>query len=97
MSDLSVHRIVNVTGEGITAAMQDRRLSYRARGLLALVVVSPAHSPHREWLVAMSDGDGWAEVKAALAELNEHGYRRVSKTRLPDDSWQHTVVWTVEP
>ena len=97
MSDLSAHRIVGVTGEGIAAAMQDERLSYRARGILAFVIVSPAHVPHREWLVAMSDGDGWAEVKAALAELNEHGYRRVSKTRLPDDSWQHTVVWTVEP
>jgi len=54
---------------------RDKRLSFRARGLLALMLSYPADWEfNREWLAEQSDGEGVAAVRTALKELETHGY-----------------------
>lgn len=96
MSDRSVHEVRGVTRDGIRHALSDPRLSYRARGILAAIIVQPDVQPHRDWLAA-SAPESRSDVSVALAELTDLGYRRVSRTKLPDGSWQHTTVWTTTP
>lgn len=96
MSDRSVHEVRGVTRDGLQQALSDPRLSYRARGILAAVVVQPDRQPHRDWLVATTP-ETRSDVSVALTELTDLGYRRVSSTKLPDGTWQHTTVWTTTP
>lgn len=75
-------------------ALRDRRLSYRARGILAMVL---SHSEEweagRDWLVEQSDKDGREAVQSALNELRELGYRQVTKEQAEDGSVRTVVVW----
>lgn len=57
------------------ATARDRRLSFRARGLLALMLSYPPDWQfNRDWLAAQTDGEGVTAVRTALQELEKHGY-----------------------
>src|SRR5690554_3435670 len=67
---------------------RDKRLSFRARGLLALMLSYPTDWEfNRDWLAQQSDEDGVGAVRTALKELETHGYlvRRRVKT---DDKYK---------
>ena len=71
------------------AALQDRRLSFSARGVLAFVLSLPpdAHLT-AEWLEQQGP-TGREAVRSALAELAERGYYRRTRSRGPKGHW----VW----
>lgn len=79
------------------SVLRDTRLSYKARGLLAMVL---SHSGEWEattaWLVEQSEGDGITAVQSALNELTALGYRVVQQEHGRNGrihtvvSWYHT-------
>jgi hypothetical protein len=93
---MSVQRVPHVPFAQIAnEALRDRRLSFKARGLLALVL---SHSGEwvatAKWLESQSDKDGRASVQAALNELTDLGYRTVTRERYGADirtvaTWKH--------
>lgn len=57
------------------ATARDRRLSFRARGLLALMLSYPPDwNFNRDWLARQTDGEGVNAVRTALQELETYGY-----------------------
>ena len=79
-------------------ALRDRRLSFRARGILAMVLSYPGDwSASRAWLEGMSERDGREAVQSALNELNEAGYRRVTREQMGAGRWRTVVLWCHEP
>lgn len=78
---MSIQRVPEVPFAQIAnSALRDRRLSFRARGILALVLSNVGEwEAGRNWIVNQSDKDGKAAVQAALNELTELGYRVVIK------------------
>jgi hypothetical protein len=93
---MSVQRVPQVPFAQIAnEALRDRRLSFKARGLLALVL---SHSGEwvatARWLESQSDKDGRSSVQAALNELTNLGYRTVTRERYGADirtvaTWRH--------
>lgn len=79
------------------SVLRDRRLSFRARGLLAMVLSYPGDwSASREWLEGQSERDGREAIQSALNELNALGYRTVVRENV-DNLWKTVVVWSAEP
>ncbi|MFF2657315.1 helix-turn-helix domain-containing protein [Kitasatospora sp. NPDC058032] len=66
------------------AAMQDRRLSFTARGLLADLLSRPNNWREDARQMADTSTQSRAAIRKALKELIEAGYYRVEKVRLPD-------------
>lgn len=57
------------------ATARDKRLSFRARGLLVLMLSYPPDwNFNRDWLAAQTDGEGVSAVRTALQELEKAGY-----------------------
>lgn len=81
-ASMSIQRVPEVPFAQIAnVALRDKRLSFRARGILALVLSNVGEwEAGRDWIVKQSDKDGKAAVQAALNELTELGYRTVAKT-----------------
>jgi len=75
-------------------ALRDRRLSFRARGILAMVLsnVGEWHAT-REWIARQSDHEGRQAIQTALNELTAYGYRRVHKERGPGGTWVTVTSW----
>lgn len=96
---MSIQRVPSVPFTQIAnSALRDRRLSFKARGLLAMVLSHVGEwDATRTWLVSQSDVDGRHTIQSALNELTHLGYRVVTKEH--DDRGQfHTVVlWNHEP
>mgnify|MGYP001355594777 CR=1 FL=1 len=65
----------------MNSTLQDRRLSLRARGLLALVLSMPPSWEHSAEKVAAETREGVDAVRAALRELVEAGYARLQAMR----------------
>lgn len=62
---------------------RDKRLSYRARGLLALMLSYPEDFRfNRDWLARQSEQDGVTAVRTALTELEKAGYLVRRKVRI---------------
>ena len=79
-------------------ALRDNRLSYRARGILAMVLsYQDGWEAPRDWLTKMSMREGKAAVQTALNELNEAGYRKVVKVQGPDGQWRTETHWFQSP
>lgn len=78
------------------ATARDRRLSFRARGLLVLMLSYPPDWQfNREWLARQTDGEGVSAVRTALQELERFGY--LVRKRVSVDgrfTWNHTVYRT---
>jgi len=96
---VSINRVPEIPFAQIAnSALRDRRLSFKARGLLAMVL---SHSGEwqatAEWLEAQSEPDGRHTIQTALNELTALGYRAVRRERLPDGRVQTLVDWFHEP
>lgn len=76
------------------AMLRDKRLSFKARGILAMVLSHAEEwDAQRDWIENQSDHDGRAAIQSALNELTEHGYRRVEKQQQADGSFRTVVLW----
>ncbi|MGW1053560.1 hypothetical protein [Streptomyces sp. NPDC001155] len=67
-----------------TTTLEDSRLSFRARGILAFLVAKPDSWRVRAESIAAAGKEGVEAVKTALRELKDHGYYRVVTERLKD-------------
>lgn len=78
-------------------ALRDRRLSFKARGILALVL---SHSGEWratvDWLEGQSEQDGRASIATGLQELTRLGYRTVFREQV-DGRIRTVVVWRHQP
>ncbi|WP_441249152.1 hypothetical protein [Kitasatospora sp. McL0602] len=64
--------------------LQDRRLSYTARGLLADLLSRPDGRREDGRSMADTSPQGRGAIRKALKELTEAGYYRVVRVRMPD-------------
>ena len=79
-------------------ALRDKRLSWRARGLLAFVLSHPDNfNAPRDWLVKQSDNDGEFVVRSILKELDSYGYRKVVRSQNQDKSIRTDTYWFQYP
>lgn len=78
-------------------ALRDKRLSFKARGILAMVLShSGEWNATAKWLESQSEHDGRAAIQAALNELTELGYRSVFREQVNGDI-RTVVVWRHSP
>lgn len=78
--------------------LQDKRLSWRARGLLAFVLSQKEEfTAPRDWLEVQSDQDGQYVVRAILKELTSLGYRKVTRVRDANGKFGMQVQWYQYP
>ena len=99
---VSIQRVPSVPFAQIAnSALRDRRLSFKARGVLALVLSNVGEwEATLGWLVRQSDHDGRHAVQQALNELTALGYRRVSRVMVNGDirtvvEWVHDLEMQV--
>lgn len=78
-------------------ALQDKRLSYRARGLMASVLSYPADWRVTSETLAEQATEGRDAIRTALKELEAHGYLSRTKTHTPDGTWSWLWVITDDP
>lgn len=78
--------------------LRDRRLSWKARGLLAFVLSHPdGFNAPRDWLERQSDNDGQFVVRSILKELDKYGYRRVTRKKDDRGRWVSATDWFQYP
>jgi hypothetical protein len=65
-----------------SSTIQDSRLSFRARGILAYLLDKPDGWDVRSAAVAADGREGREAVRSALHELAEHGYYRIERRQL---------------
>lgn len=96
---MSIDRVPKVPFAQIAnAALRDKRLSFKARGILAMVLShSGEWNAGREFIVSQSDHDGKDAVQSALNELTALGYRKVVKNQKNDGTWESFVQWSHHP
>jgi hypothetical protein len=97
-SNMSIQRVPEVPFAQIAnSALRDTRLSFKARGVLALVLSNVGEwEATRTWLMSQSEKDGRHAIQEALNELTALGYRRVEKV-LINGSITSVVEWRHEP
>jgi hypothetical protein len=97
--NMSINRVPAVPFAQIAnAALRDRRLSYKARGILAMVLSNVGEwQATAEWIEEQSVPDGRHAIQTALNELSEYGYREVRRERLDDGRIGTVVDWFHEP
>lgn len=80
---MSIQRVPEVPFAQIAnSALRDRRLSFKARGVLALVLSNVGEwEATARWLRSQSDQDGKVAIQSALKELTDLGYREVTYER----------------
>jgi DNA-binding MarR family transcriptional regulator len=64
------------------AVIEDRRLSYKARGLLIYILSKPDHWRTNMKHLAAQSSDGYYSVQSGMAELEQAGY--IKRIRLQD-------------
>lgn len=96
---MSIQRVPDVPFAQIAnSALRDNRLSFRARGILAMVLSNVGEwEAGRDWIVSMSDNDGITAVQTALNELTELGYRKVVKNKDEAGRFNTVVEWAHYP
>ena len=79
------------------AALEDSRLSFRARGILAYLLSKPDDWRCRSEQLAAASTDGRFAVRSALAELEAAGYLSRDRERFMGESgrWEWHTVTTV--
>ncbi len=77
--------------------LEDARLSFKARGLLAFLLSKPdSWEVYTAYLVKSSERDGRDSVVAGLKELEDSGYIRRARGRKSDGTWDGTDVTVFE-
>lgn len=76
------------------ASIQDKRLSWKARGMLAFLLSMPDDWEFYQEDLVKRAPDGVTAVQSGLGELRDHGYLSVHRER-GDDGKFEAVVWTV--
>ncbi|MFF0742127.1 hypothetical protein ACFYVL_17190 [Streptomyces sp. NPDC004111] len=74
-----------------TSTLEDARLSFRARGILAFLVAKPDTWAVRTDSIAKAGKEGRDAVRKAVQELKRFGYYRVVTEQLADGTW-HRVT-----
>jgi len=89
---MSIQRVPEVPFAQIAnEALRDSRLSFKARGVLALVLSNVGEwEATLRWLCKQSDKDGKHAIQQALNELTALGYRHVTKA--PINGVMRTIV-----
>lgn len=80
-----------------SATAQDRRLSFRARGILAHLLDKPDGWRVSSHAIAREGREGREAVLTALAELAEHGYYRLVRQQTADGRWATLTEVCEEP
>lgn len=98
-SNMSIQRVPEVPFAQIAnTALRDARLSFKARGVLAMVLSNVGEwQATAKWIEMQSEKDGPHAIQTALNELTELGYRRVTTERLPDGTLRTITTWFHEP
>lgn len=80
---MSIQRVPEIPYAQIAnSCLRDRRLSFKARGILAMVLSNVGEwEATARWIEDQSQADGAHAVQSALNELTELGYRVVSQER----------------
>ena len=96
---MSIDRVPSVPFAQIAnAALRDTRLSFKARGVLAMVLSHAGEwNANKAYIQSMSDHDGRESVQNALNELTKYGYRIMHKDRRADGTWASWIEWRHEP
>lgn len=96
---MGIQRVPSVPFAQIAnSALRDKRLSFKARGVLALVLSNVGEwEATGRWIEQQSIPDGTAAVKSALHELSELGYRVVRHERNASGQIRTVVDWYHEP
>ncbi|MEU6173927.1 hypothetical protein ABZ832_18650 [Streptantibioticus parmotrematis] len=86
---MHIHRSRHTRGFTVlpNTVLQDRRLSYTARGLLADLLSRPDGWREDGRHMADTSPQGRCSVAKALRELTAHGYYRVERVRRPDGTF----------
>jgi hypothetical protein len=95
---MTIQRVPEVPFAQIAnSALRDHRLSFKARGVLALVLSNVGDwEASRTWLMNQSDKDGRHAIQEALNELTNLGYREVRKVQ-ENGKVRSIVEWRHEP
>ena len=95
---MTIQRVPEVPFAQIAnSALRDSRLSFKARGVLALVLSNVGDwEASRSWLINQSEKDGRHAIQEALNELTELGYREVRKVQ-ENGKVRSIVEWRHEP
>ena len=93
---MSIQRVQGVPFAQIAnEALRDRRLSFKARGILAMVLSNVGDwEASARWIEGQSDRDGPASIQSGLNELTELGYRKVHRENGPDGRIRTVVEWS---
>lgn len=75
-----------------TETLQDARLTWAARGLLAYLLASDGAPAGIDDLAGQSPMAGRARVQRILAELEAYGYVQRLQERLPDGTYGQMTV-----
>ena len=96
---MTIQRVPNVPYAQIAnSALRDTSLSFRARGILALVLSNAGEwKASRGWIEAQSPTEGREAVQRALNELTDSGYRIVHREQDALGKWSSWVEWTHSP
>lgn len=96
---MTINRVPKVPYAQIAnSALRDTSLSFRARGILALVLSNAGEwKASRGWIEAQSPTEGREAVQRALNELTASGYRIVHRAQDAAGKWSSWVEWTHSP
>lgn len=96
---MGIQRVPTVPFAQISnAALRDQRLSFKARGILAMVLSHAGEwQASFDWLISKSDKDGATAIQSGLNELTALGYRKVTHTHLPSGQVRTVTEWFQEP
>lgn len=84
MTRLEVERVEKPYKSLLVAPLRDKRLSYKARGVLYYLLSKPDNWKGQIFdLVSMSEKDGISAVKSAIKELVKFGYAELITTHDP--------------
>lgn len=96
---MSIQRVPKVPYSQIAnSALRDKSLSFRARGILALVLSNSGEwTASRDWLEDQSKKEGREAIQSALNELTAAGYRVIHKEQDGEGQWTTLVQWSHQP
>lgn len=80
-----------------SATIRDKRLSYRARGVLGWILDHPDGWDIRSEAIAAQGKEGREAIRTALHELGAHGYYRLERRRFPDGTCHMGTAVSEDP